>query len=222
MRETASLLAASAERKGRILPYLRNWQKRIRHRYLICTPMESVSSTKTPRFPTDWKNGMPWPELDTGVRLGVAWLILDFVPMAMSSVLSSFIFNLLSLIHSATSMQSFKRRCKEANTPVPVFSRGFNCIWMQFAMLLRFVRLMNLIFIWSRPINIQERESPPPLLPSLKKKREKTKGKKLKAIPTLCEMLAQNPGTCNSGRSKYSVSKWTAPVPSYTATVLQV
>ena len=108
-KETASLLAASVERKGRILPNLRNWQTRIRHRRLICTSMDSVSSIKTPRFQTDWENGMLWPDMDTGIRLKVTWLILGLVPMAMSSVLSWFIFNILSHIHSATSsIQSFK------------------------------------------------------------------------------------------------------------------
>ena len=109
MKETASLLAASVERKGRILPNLRKWQKRIQHRYLICTSMDSVWSIKTPRFLTDWEKGMLWPDMDTGVRLRVIWLILGLVPMAMSSVLSWFIFNILSHIHSATSlMQSLK------------------------------------------------------------------------------------------------------------------
>ena len=52
---------------------------------------------------------MLWPDMDTGVRLRVTWLILGLVLMAMSSVLSWFIFNILSHIHSATSsMQSFK------------------------------------------------------------------------------------------------------------------
>ena len=48
-----------------------------------------------------------------GARWGMAWLNLDLVPMAISSVLSSFIFNLLSPIHSATSsIQSFKQQAK--------------------------------------------------------------------------------------------------------------
>ena len=46
--------------------------------------------------------------MDFGARLGVISLILDLVPMAVSSVLSLFIFNILSLILSATSaIQSF-------------------------------------------------------------------------------------------------------------------
>ena len=73
LKETASLLAASVERKGRILPYLRNWQKRMWHRSLICTSMESVSSINTPRFLADWEKGMLWPDMDTGVRLREYW-----------------------------------------------------------------------------------------------------------------------------------------------------
>ena len=96
-KETVSLLAAPVEMKGQILPNLRNWQKRIRQRCLICTPMDSVSSIKTPRFLTDWENGMLWSDMDTGARLRVTWLILGLVPMATSSVLSWFIFNILRL-----------------------------------------------------------------------------------------------------------------------------
>ena len=60
-KETASMLAASVERKGQVLPNLRDWQKRIRHRCLVCTFIESVSSIKTPRFLADLENGMLWP-----------------------------------------------------------------------------------------------------------------------------------------------------------------
>ena len=82
MKETASLLVASVERKGRIMPNLHNWQKRC----LMCTSMNSVSSIKRPRILTDWENGMLWPDMDTGVKLRVTWLIFGLVPMAMSSV----------------------------------------------------------------------------------------------------------------------------------------
>ena len=36
--------------RGELMPNVRNWQKRIWHRYLMCTSMQSVSSTKTPTF----------------------------------------------------------------------------------------------------------------------------------------------------------------------------
>ena len=56
---------------------------------------------------------MSQPEMDIGARLGVTWLNLDLVPIAVSSVLSFFIFNLLSPIHSATSsIQSFKQKAR--------------------------------------------------------------------------------------------------------------
>ena len=51
--------------------------------------------------------------MDIGVRSGMTWLNFNLVPMAISSVLSSFIFNLLSPIHSATSsIQSFKQQAR--------------------------------------------------------------------------------------------------------------
>ena len=97
MRETASLLAASVDGKEHIFPILRNWQKTLQHKCLICASMESVSQ----------------PEMDIGQRLGMTWLNFDLVPIAISSVLSSFIFNLLSLIHSVTSsIQSFKQQAR--------------------------------------------------------------------------------------------------------------
>ena len=113
MRETASLLAASVDRKERIFAILRNRQNKMRHKYLLCASMDSVSSKGKPRFLTDWENGISQPEIDIGARLGMTLLNLDLVPMAISSVLSSFIFNLLSPICSATSsIQSFKQQAR--------------------------------------------------------------------------------------------------------------
>ena len=67
MKETTSLLAASVERKARILLNPCNSQN-TRHRCLIFTSMESVSSTKTSIFLTDWENGMSWPDMDIVVK----------------------------------------------------------------------------------------------------------------------------------------------------------
>ena len=53
------------------------------------------------------------PEMDIAARLGMTWLNFDLVPMAISSVLSLFIFNLLSPIHSATSsIHPFKQQAR--------------------------------------------------------------------------------------------------------------
>ena len=49
MKETASLVTASVERKEWIFPILCNWQNRIWHRCVICAATESVSSTHSQR-----------------------------------------------------------------------------------------------------------------------------------------------------------------------------
>ena len=47
MRETASLLAASVDRKKRIFPIRRSWQNKMRHEYLICACMDSSTIFQT-------------------------------------------------------------------------------------------------------------------------------------------------------------------------------
>ena len=101
MKATANVLAASSVRKERNLLILRSWKYKALHDWFTCISTERDSSKNTPRFRTDSENSISqsWKTIE----LVLTCFSFDFDPMAMSSVLSSFILSLFPFIQIHTS-----------------------------------------------------------------------------------------------------------------------
>ena len=101
MKATAIVFAASTVRKERILLILRSWKYKTLHNWFTCISTERDSSKNTQRFRTDLENSISqsWKTIE----LALTCFSFDFDPMAMRSVLSSFILSLFPFIQTPTS-----------------------------------------------------------------------------------------------------------------------
>ena len=67
-------------------------------------------------------------------------------------------------------LDSRSQACEKADTSALIISQSFSSIWLEFALLLRLVGVMNLILILFHPFNIQGRK---PYLGDFVKKKNK-------------------------------------------------